>query len=71
MKTQQDRIPVCDWEGTKWTSEIKGSRGKEGAGLKVLRVNDSEQRRVGKAVKRCGQAGWNGWRIVSDVLCDK
>ena len=25
----------------------------------------------GKEVKRCMQIGWNGWRKVSGVMCDK
>ena len=28
-------------------------------------------RECGKEVKKCAPAGWNGWRKVSGVMCDK
>ncbi|KAK3554792.1 hypothetical protein QTP70_033487, partial [Hemibagrus guttatus] len=41
----------------------------ERRGMKVSRIQSNGE--CGKEVKKRVQAGWNGWRKVSGVLCDK
>ena len=39
--------------------------------FKYLGLTVQGNRECGKEVKKCLQEGWNGWRKVSGVMCDK
>lgn len=61
---------MCEWEGVKCSGEDTGRRDKEGGRFFKLRVNSPVQQRE-KEEKIRVEAGRNGWRKMSSVVCDK
>ncbi|KAK3519034.1 hypothetical protein QTP70_016148 [Hemibagrus guttatus] len=53
------------------TVRLQGEEVKKVQDFKYLGLTVQSNRECGKAVKKRVQAGWNGWRKVSGVLCDR
>ncbi|KAK3524972.1 hypothetical protein QTP86_011798 [Hemibagrus guttatus] len=69
-RSKTEYMCVNEWEGS-GTVRLQGEEVKKLQELKYLGSTVQSNGECGKEVKKRVQAGWNGWRKVSGVLCDR
>ncbi|KAK3543455.1 hypothetical protein QTP70_020933, partial [Hemibagrus guttatus] len=69
-RSKTEYMCVNEREGS-GTVRLQGEEVKKVQEFKYLGSTDQSNGECGKEVKKRVQAGWNGWRKVSGVLCDR
>ncbi|KAK3524928.1 hypothetical protein QTP86_011499 [Hemibagrus guttatus] len=69
-RSKTEYMCVNEWEGS-GTVRLQGEEVKKVQEFKYLGSTVQSNGECGKEAKKRVQAGWNGWRKVSGVLCDR
>ena len=70
-KLVKDRISVRKWRKLRRNGEDGGYKSAKSKGIKYLGSTVQKSGSCEREVKRKVQAGWNGWKKVSGVICDR
>ena len=70
-KLVKDRISVRKWRKLRRNSEDREYKSAKSKGIKYLESTVQESGSFEREVKRKVQAGWNAWKKVSGVICDR